>query len=54
MFFGTYPSDHMKMPPMCSQKSGFLFAGVVPLKLRKKLARFAFKLRTRLPVSAQA
>eukprot|EP00966_Prymnesium_polylepis_P258916 5980261-Prymnesium_polylepis.1 len=29
MYYGGYPSDHLEMPPLCSAKSGFLFASLL-------------------------
>jgi len=28
-YYGGYPSDHLSMPPACSAKSGFIFAGLI-------------------------
>ncbi|KAL1524994.1 hypothetical protein AB1Y20_019870 [Prymnesium parvum] len=28
-YFGSYPSDHIELPPRCSSKSGFIYAGML-------------------------
>ena len=29
MYYGGYPADHLQMPPACTAKSGFIFAGLI-------------------------